>query len=197
MVGHQTTASPRGIGRENKLASKIDFKLDEAIEVLSRTPAVLRAMLDGLPDHWTSNNYGPETFSPFDVVGHLIHADEADWIPRARHILQLQGSKPFEPFDRYAMYEASRGKTIRQLLDEFAETRQQKLNELAALEIGESQLDLPGHHPQLGKVTLRQLLATWVAHDLNHIHQVAKSMAHQYRGAVGPWVGHLGVYPKS
>ncbi|HNO77800.1 MAG TPA: DinB family protein [Phycisphaerae bacterium] len=178
------------------MASKIDFKLDEAIEVLSRTPAVLRAMLDGLPEHWTSNNYGPETFSPFDVVGHLIHADEVNWIERAEQILQTQDAEPFPPFDRYAMYEASRGKTLSQLLDEFERVRKQRLSDLASLEINDAQLELPGKHPAFDAVKLRELLATWVVHDMNHIHQVAKCLAHQYREAVGPWKEYLSILPK-
>ncbi len=177
------------------MASEIAFKLEEATDVLSRTPGVLRTMLVSLPEHWTSNNYGPETFSPFDVVGHLIHGDRTDWVSRARQILDSQDAKPFAPFDRYAMYETSRGKKMSQLLDEFANVRNESLKELASLNIRESQLDLPGKHPVFDKVKLRELLATWVVHDLNHIHQIAKSMAHQYRDAVGPWQEYLSILP--
>lgn len=173
----------------------MEFVLSQAIEVLQRTPQVLTAMLGGLSRPWVMNNYGAETFSPFDVVGHLIHGDNADWMPRLRIILEHGESVPFEPFDRYAMYEANRGKTTNDLLSEFADVRGRRLAELAALELTPSQLELKGLHPAIGPVTARQLLATWVAHDLNHIHQIAKSMAYQYRQAVGPWRAHLGVLP--
>ncbi|HPF37006.1 MAG TPA: DinB family protein [Phycisphaerae bacterium] len=173
------------------------FELDQAMDVLRRTPGALTAMLEGLGACWVEGRYGEGTFHPFDVVGHLIHADQADWIPRVRWILEHGETAPFEPFDRYAMYEASRGKSMRRLLAEFASVREGRLAELAALNLSESQLDLYGQHPALGRVTMRQLLATWVAHDLNHIHQVAKAMAFQYEEAVGPWRGHLGVFPKA
>ncbi|GJM23640.1 MAG: hypothetical protein DHS20C16_00550 [Phycisphaerae bacterium] len=178
------------------MPSKLDFNLEESADVLSRTPGVLKAMLSSLPEHWTSNNYGADTFSPFDVVGHLIHGDQTDWITRTRQILETQDTEPFVPFDRYAMYEKSQGKTIAELLDEFEQVRSEALDDLTNLGITGAQLELTGKHPVLGSVKLRELLATWVAHDLNHIHQVAKCMAHQYKDAIGPWVGHLGVFPK-
>ncbi len=148
----------------------MQFQLPQAIEVLSRTPNVLRAMLGGLSDPWVISNYGDKTFSPFDVVGHLIHGERTDWMVRARVILQHGESKPFEPFDRYAMYDASRGKTIAELLDTFESLRKENLSDLRALRLSPVQLALRGTHPSLGPVTLAQLLATWVAHDLNHIH---------------------------
>ena len=172
------------------------FRLEQAIEVLERTPAVLRSMLSGLSEPWVMNNYGPETWSPFDVVGHLIHGERTDWIPRARIILERGASKPFEPFDRFAQYEASKGKSIVQLLDEFESLRRQNLDTLRAMKLTEAQLDLPGTHPALGPVTLRQLLATWVCHDLNHIHQIAKSMAYQYRDDVGAWREYITILPR-
>ncbi len=178
------------------MPSDINFKLDEAAKLLSRTPSVIRTMLTSLPERWTSNNYGPKTFSPFDVVGHLIHGDQTDWVVRARQILETQNSEPFQPFDRYAMYETSRGKTIAQLLDEFEQVRGESLKNLTAMNITEAQFELSGKHPAFGNVTLRQLLATWVVHDMNHIHQIAKCMAHQYRDAVGPWKEYLSILPK-
>ena len=174
----------------------IPFRLDQSVEVLERTPAVLRAMLAGLSEPWVMNNYGSETWSPFDVVGHLIHGEKTDWIPRARIILGQGPSRAFEPFDRFAQYEASKGKTIDVLLDEFDSLRKQSLGSLRAMTLTDDQLDLPGTHPALGPVTLRQLLATWVCHDLNHIHQVAKSMAFQYRNEVGAWREYITILPR-
>jgi hypothetical protein len=185
MINHPT--------RHNAMA----FCLDEAIDVLERTPAVLRALLDGLSDSWVMNNYGPETWAPFDVVGHLIHGEKTDWIPRARIILEQGPSRPFDPFDRYAQYEASKGETVGQLLDEFESLRRQNLETLRALRLTDAQLDLPGTHPVLGRVTLRNLLATWVCHDLNHVHQIAKAMAHQYRGEVGAWQEYITILPRA
>ena len=171
------------------------FELNQAIEVLQRTPSVLRSLLGGLSDDWVFSNYGENTFSPFDVVGHLIHGEEADWLVRTRVILEHGQTKPFAPFDRYAMYEASKGKTLAQLLEEFAQLRERNLNELRTLNLTPEKLDKLGAHPALGTVTLRQLLATWVAHDLNHLHQIAKAMAYQYRHEVGPWREYLTFIP--
>lgn len=174
----------------------MQFQISEAIEVLSRTPAVLDAMLGGLSEPWVENNYGEKTFSPFDVVGHLIHGERVDWISRARIILEHGEARPFESFDRYAMYEASKGKSISELLGEFADLRSANIVALEAMELTSEQLALRGRHPELGAVTLGNLLATWVAHDLNHIHQIAKSMAFQYRGCVGPWVEYITILPR-
>jgi len=174
----------------------IGFTINDAVNLLRRTPDVLRAMLAGLPDAWIRNNYGAETFSPFDVVGHLIHGEEADWIPRLRIILEHGATRDFDPFDRYAMYEKCKGRSLAELLDEFAHCRRASLDHLTALKLTDVQLDLRGRHPEFGQVTARQLLATWVAHDLNHIHQVAKCLAFQYRVEIGPWRPFLGVYPK-
>lgn len=175
----------------------MEYRLDQAVEILERTPRVVEAMLGGLGEEWTHAGYGPETFSPFDVVGHLIHGDLADWVPRARHILEHGDSVPFEPFDRYAMYERDRGKTMGQLLEEFRRVRGESLESLRGLNLSESDLDRPGMHPALGAVTMRQLLATWVVHDLHHIAQIAKCMARQYKGEVGAWEEYLGILGRS
>ncbi len=174
----------------------MEFKLDQAVEVLNRTPKVVRAMLAGLSEPWVRNNYGPETFSPFDVVGHLLHGEKTDWMTRVRIILDHGPSKPFAAFDRYAMYEESRGKSINQLLDEFETYRTKNLSDLTALNLSPDKLDLKGTHPALGTVTLRQLLSTWVVHDLGHLHQIAKCMAWQYRENVGPWKEYLTILPR-
>jgi hypothetical protein len=172
------------------------YEMDEAIEVLERTPGVLRAMLGGLSGSWVFSNYGEKTFSPFDVVGHLIHGEEADWMVRAHVILKHGETKAFEPFDRYAMYEASRGTTLEDLLRTFEKLREKNLTELRALKLTPEQLENKGTHPALGTITLKQLLATWVVHDLNHLHQIAKAMAYQYRQEVGPWREYLTFLPK-
>jgi hypothetical protein len=169
------------------------FQLTDALAVLERTPGALRALLGGLPEAWTLPNEGPETFSAFDNVGHLIHGERTDWIPRARIILAQGESRTFEPYDRFAQYRESRGKTLAQLLDEFARLRAENLATLRGWRLGERELALEGEHPELGTVTLRQLLATWVAHDLGHIAQTSRVMAKQYREAVGPWRAYLPV----
>ena len=171
----------------------MDLDLREATAVLRRTPRTLDGMLRGLPDPWIRGNEGPETFSPFDVLGHLIHGERTDWMPRVRLILELQDGRPFEPFDRFAQVEASRGKSLDVLLDEFRDLRAANLAGLDELRITPDQFALKGRHPTLGTVTLGQLLATWVAHDLDHVVQVARTMAVQYRDAVGPWVEFLSV----
>lgn len=172
------------------------FDLSQAIQVLERTPAVLQAWLEGLDDDWVRSNYGDATFSPFDVVGHLIHGERTDWMVRARIILERGEETPFSPFDRYAQFEASKGKSIADLLKEFAELRVANLQALRALGLDAEKLRRTGMHPALGKVTLQELLATWVAHDLNHLHQIAKAMAYQYRLEVGPWREYLSILPK-
>ncbi|MFQ5491168.1 MAG: DinB family protein [Phycisphaerae bacterium] len=174
----------------------MDVLVDDAVEVLRATPGVLRSMLAGLSEPWTSNNYGPETFSPFDVVGHLIHGERADWIPRSRIILEKGPAETFEPFDRYVMYEASKGKTLGELLDTFETLRAKNLEALAGFGLDARKLALEGTHPELGRVTLKNLLAMWVVHDLNHIHQIAKCMAYQYRDSVGPWRAYISFLPK-
>ena len=173
----------------------MNFQPDHGIEVLGRTPAVLRALLGGLSDVWVLSNYGDKTFSPFDVVGHLIHGERTDWIPRARIILAHGEARAFEPFDRYAMYEDSKGKSLAELLDTFETLRRQNIGELQAMQLTPAKLALRGTHPELGTVTMEQLLAIWVVHDLNHIHQIAKSMAFQYRDNVGPWRRFVSIFP--
>lgn len=165
----------------------------EAVAVLSRTPAALDALLRGLPDRWTTSNEGGETWSPFDVIGHLIHGERTDWMPRARLILEHGDARAFEPFDRFAQARVSRGRTLDGLLDDFAALRQGNLRDLAALALSDADLDKRGRHPALGAVTLGQLLAAWVAHDLDHVAQVARVMARQYADDVGPWRAYLRV----
>lgn len=169
------------------------FHLADGIAVLERTPAAFRALLAGLPNTWTATNEGPETFSPFDNVGHLIHGERSDWIPRARIILAQGANRHFEPYDRFAQVRESQGKSLTELLDEFARLRVENLATLRGWELSEREFALEGEHPELGRVTLRQLLATWVAHDLGHVAQTARVMAKQYREAVGPWRAYLPV----
>jgi hypothetical protein len=169
----------------------MDFDLTAGTAVLERTPDTLRAMLGGLPAEWTRATEGPETWSPYDIVGHLIHGERTDWIARARIILAQGPERRFTPFDRFAQFRESEGKSLADLLDEFARVRAENLATLAGWHLTDAQLALQGEHPEFGPVTLRQLLATWVAHDLGHIAQVARVMAKQYRQAVGPWRAYL------
>jgi len=169
------------------------FDLDRGLEVLERTPAVLDAMLRGLDDVWIAADEGSETWSPFDVVGHLVHGERTDWMARTRCILDHGPAKAFEPFDRFAQFEDSRGKSITDLLDEFDRLRRDNVAALRALDLGPEQLALEGRHPNLGPVTLEQLLATWVTHDLGHIAQIARVMAKVHRREVGPWAEYLAV----
>ncbi|HXW54966.1 MAG TPA: DinB family protein [Candidatus Cybelea sp.] len=171
----------------------MEQNLRDTIALLARTPAALDSLLRGLPDTWTLRNEGEKTWSAFDVVGHLIHGERTDWMPRTRRILEFGETRPFEPFDRWAQMRESKGKTLGQLLDEFARLRRQNLDELRALNLQPGDFRRCGLHPALGVVTLSQLLATWAAHDLTHLHQISRIMAHQYREAVGPWSGFLGV----
>jgi len=171
----------------------MQHNLQDTISVLTRTPAVLDALLRGLPETWTLQNEGEKTWSAFDIVGHLIHGERTDWMPRTKRILQFGETKAFEPFDRHAQERESQGKTLAQLLDEFARVRAENLNELRALNLEPEDLARRGLHPALGVVTLSQLLATWAVHDLTHLHQISRVMAHQYREGVGPWSAYLGV----
>jgi hypothetical protein len=171
-------------------------EVEKPIEVLERTPAVLRALLSGVSDFWAMSNYGPDTFSPFDVVGHLIHAELTNWMERARIILQHGEAVPIPTFDRYAMFEASKGKSMAELLETFAALRAKNLDDLRALGLTAEQLGRRGTHPQLGVVTLGNLIAAWAVHDLGHLHQIAKAMAFQYRDAVGPWRELLTILPR-
>jgi len=169
------------------------FELEASIEVLRRSPATLDALLRGLGEAWARGTEGPDTFNPFDVVGHLIDGEETDFIPRARIIL-ARGSDPrFEPFDRFRHRKRNAGRTLESLLEEFARLRAANLEMLRSWRLTDADLDLEGRHPALGPVTLRQLLASWVVHDLEHLAQVARVMAKQYRAEVGPWVAYLPV----
>jgi len=167
--------------------------LHQATSLLTRTPATLNALLRDLPEWWTLRNEGENTFTPFDVVGHLLHGDRTDWIPRVKMILQHGESRPFEPFDRRGYERDLLGKSLPQLLDEFASVRGENLRELDSLHLQPTDLGRRGRHPAFGPVTLSQLLATWTTHDLTHLHQLSRVMAHQYRNAVGPWSAYLGV----
>ena len=169
----------------------MNFSLEDAVPVLSRTPVVLRTLLRDLPESWIRGTEGPDSWSPFDIVGHLIHGERTDWMVRTEVLLAHGESRPFTPFDRVAMFEASRGKTLHQLLDLFAELRAANLLRLASLKLTTEDLDRQGRHPELGRVTLGELLATWVAHDLSHIAQIARVMGKQYTDAVGPWRAYL------
>jgi hypothetical protein len=169
------------------------FLLAEATARLAVTPRVLDAWLRDLSEPWTTAHEGGDTWSVFDVIGHLIHGEETDWIPRVKIILEHGDTCVFQPFDRLAPFEHSAGRTLVDRLDAFAAVRERSLQELAALHISASDLDRRGRHPQFGGVTLRQLLATWVAHDLDHISQIARVLAHQYSEEVGPWRAYLRV----
>jgi hypothetical protein len=171
----------------------MEFNLDQAMPVLERTPRVLRALLAGLPEAWVRAHEGGETWSPFDVLGHLIHGERTDWIPRAQIILQHGAARTFESFDRFAQFEASRGQSPGELLDTFEELRRENLERLRGLGLRAEDMARKGKHPELGEVTLGQLLATWAAHDLSHVAQVAEAMARQYRDAVGAWRAYLPV----
>ncbi len=171
----------------------MDFDLSEASAVLERTPATLRALLAGLPPAWIDATEGPDTWSPYVVIGHLRHGERTDWIPRARIILAQAPERRFTPYDRFAQFQESQGKSLTDLLDEFARLRADNLAVLVGWELTDTQLALTGEHPAFGPVTLRQLLAAWVAHDLGHIVQSARVMAKQYRDAVGPWQAYLSI----
>ncbi len=167
------------------------FVIEEAMAILARTPSTLDAALRGLPESWTVAHEGGETWSAFDVLGHLIHGEEVDWIPRAKIILAHGDARAFDKFDRMAQFTASAGRTLPDLLDDFARLREANLRELGSLNLTEADLDRVGRHPELGAVTLRQLLATWVTHDLDHIMQIARVLARQYSDEVGPWRAYL------
>ena len=171
----------------------MSFDLHEGIAMLERTPGTFRALLGDLPDAWIVANEGPDTFSAFDNVGHLVHGERADWIPRARIILAQGSDRRFEPYDRFAQIRESEGKTLADLLEEFARLRAENITTLRGWNLSARQLALEGEHPSLGRVTLGQLLATWVAHDLGHLAQTARVMAKRYRDNVGPWRAYLPV----
>jgi hypothetical protein len=171
----------------------LTHNLTDTIALLSRTPAALDALLRDLPAPWTRCNEGENTWNAYEIVGHLIHGERTDWMPRTRMVLQFGDTRTFEPFDRTEHVDQSERPSLEQLLDEFARLRTANLTELRAFNLQEEDLELRGRHPAFGPVTLSQLLATWAAHDLSHLHQLSRVMAHQYREAVGPWTAYLGV----
>ncbi len=166
---------------------------NHATTILSRTPVILRSMLENLPAEWVFCNEAGQSWSPFDVVGHLIHGEKTDWIPRAKIILKFGESRPFDPFDRFAQLEASKGKSPDELLRTFEQLRSENLSTLSTMKITGEDLHRKGRHPELGVVSLEELLATWVAHDLDHLVQISRTMARQYQEAVGPWRKYLSV----
>jgi len=169
------------------------FSLSDSITILERTPAVLRAQLDGLPECWTTCNEGPKTWSAYDVVGHLIHGERADWIPRMRIVLEHGTTRAFDPFDRFAQERESVGKSLPELLDQFAHLRRGSIADLCAAHLRDADFDRRGRHPALGEVRLGNLIATWVVHDLGHLAQIARVMAKRYASEVGPWREYLPV----
>ena len=169
----------------------MNFQLNHARDILRRTPATLTTLLQDLPDEWLVSNEGPDTWSPFDVLGHLIHGEETDWIPRAKIILEHGEERAFEPFDRFAMFEKSIGKSLRELLATFEQLRDGSLRQVDQLSLTPELLAKRGKHPELGVVTLGELLATWVVHDLSHIGQIVRVMSKQYGESVGPWRAYL------
>jgi DinB superfamily len=177
----------------NLMLGQNEFSLTDTITLLSRTPAAVNELLCGLPDIWARSNEGSDTWSAFDVVGHLICAERTDWMPRVRLILETGETRPFEPFDRFAQIKENEGKSLEEILNEFGRARTGNLASLRLLNLQKEDLARRGKHPALGTVTLAQLLATWAVHDLTHLHQISRVMARQYREAVGPWSTYLGV----
>lgn len=169
----------------------MQFELSKSLEILKQTPIVLDHMLSGLSQAWLHHNEGPDTWSPYDIIGHLIHGEQTDWITRTKIILSEAENKTFEPFDRFAQMNQDQSIPVQELLNQFAQLRLENLAYLNSLELSESDLDTEGIHPDLGTCTLRQLLATWTVHDLGHIAQISRVMAKQYTGAVGPWKAYL------
>lgn len=169
------------------------FDINEAIDVLETTPRVLTVLFGNLPESWIDAHEGPNTWSPFDILGHLIHGEKTDWIPRTRIILEDGTSNPFPPFDRTAQFEESKGKSLSELLDEFRELREQNIEFLRRQELTDVDFAKTGIHPDLGEVTLKQLLSTWVVHDLSHLRQIARVLAKQYKTEIGPWEKYLPV----
>lgn len=204
----QTDASPPVFGLNNFLESvtskfnetlnqpAMEFQLEHAAEILRRTPSTLNSLLRHLPDQWIISNEGMDSWSPFDVVGHLVHAEETNWISRAKIVLEHGETYAFEPFDRFAMFEKSKGKSLAELLDDFEQLRQENLKELEKMCLTAQLLDKRGKHPELGAVTLGHLLATWVVHDLSHTGQIMRVMAKQYQNEVGPWKAYLPILIK-
>jgi DinB superfamily len=188
--------TPGTVAQADNMTAETDrtrrsFVLEEAVAILARTPGSLDALLRGLPDGWIVAHEGGETWSPFDVIGHLIHGERTDWVPRAKIILEDGEARAFDKFDRFAQFTMSQGRTLDSLLDELAALRAENLSELAALRLTDADLGRRGRHPELGVVTLRELLATWVAHDLDHVVQISRVLARQYSDEVGPWRAYL------
>jgi hypothetical protein len=175
------------------MTSAAVHSLDDQVALLARMPPAFDALLRGLPDSWTTRNEGRDTWTATDIVAHLIDGERTDWLPRVRMIMEYGDTRSFVPFEMSGYLKEREGKTMAQLLDEFALARSENLAELRALNLGARHLQLPGQHPELGPVTLSQLLVTWAAHDLTHLHQLSRVLAHQYRAAVGPWCAYLGV----
>ncbi len=175
----------------------IDYNVSEAVAILSRTPGVLRTLLSGLEEHWVRNNEGPETWSPYDIVGHLIHGEKTDWMRRLELTIK-PGEYTYEPFDRFAQFEESKGKSLDRLLDEFESLRESNIKELKSIDVSEELLESKAIHPALGSVNLRMLLSTWVVHDLSHLAQISRVMCKQYKHEVGPWLEYIPLlhYPK-
>ena len=171
----------------------MDYNVQKSLQILRRTPKTLKALLIGLSSDWTSQNEGPNTWSPFDVVGHLIHGEKTDWIPRAKIILGNKKDKTFETFDLTAQFNDSMGKTMKELLEDFEKLRNKNIEILKGMKLTEKDLNKTGIHPELGEVSLKQMLATWTAHDMAHIYQISRVMARQYEDAVGPWKGLIKV----
>jgi DinB superfamily len=188
--------TPGTVAQADNMTAETDrtrrsFVLEEAVAILARTPGSLDALLRGLPDGWIVAHEGGETWSPFDVIGHLIHGERTDWVPRVKIILEDGEARAFDKFDRFAQFTMSQGRTLDSLLDELAALRAENLSELAALRLTDADLGRRGRHPELGVVTLRELLATWVAHDLDHVVQISRVLARQYSDEVGPWRAYL------
>ena len=171
----------------------MNFEISKSIEILRQTPTVLAELLSGLSDDWLKNNEGEDTWSPYDVLGHLIHGEKTDWIPRARIILSNDPNKTFKPFDRFAQMQADQNKTVQELLKEFTERRKENVQHLLDMQLTEEDLNKKGMHPELGECTLKQLPATWTVHDMGHIAQIARVMSKQYRSEVGPWQAYLSI----
>lgn len=169
----------------------MNFTLEKSMEILERTPDVLNTMLQNISPEWTSNNEGGHTWSAYDIIGHLIYGERTDWIPRAEIILSEKYHKKFEPYNRVAQFEESKGKSLTQLLKEFKTLRKKNIDYLRSKKLTDKNLEEKGIHPTFGEVTLSQLLSTWVVHDLNHISQISRVMAKQYKAEVGPWIEYL------
>ena len=174
----------------------MQFHLEKSLEILEQTPSVINTFLSNLSGEWTLSNEGENTWSAFDIVGHLIHCEEADWIPRLKIILKYQNKKTFEPFDRFAQFEKSKGKRLSDLLETFSKVRIENVKFLKSLNLTKKELLLKGMHPSLGEVTAKQLLATWVTHDLGHIAQISRVMAKQYANEVGAWHQYISILKK-